>query len=70
MHMIFLIWYIILPPEGVYLRAHDIPQLLQIGGGKVTIVPVTALDVFVDSVDVQSNLLKQFILEKNSLTNN
>lgn len=41
-------------PAGVSVSpAHDVAQLLQVGGGEVAVAPVTALDVLIDAVQVQ-----------------
>lgn len=46
-----------------HLRAHYVPQFLQVLQGEVPVVPIAALHVLVDAVDVESKRLEQLRLK-------
>ena len=48
------------------LPAHDVAQLVQVGGAEVAVVAVAALHVLVDAVQVQRVQVQQLLLQHGS----
>lgn len=57
----------LLASSGLSLPAHDVAEFLQVARGEIIVVAITALDVFVYSVQVEGDRVQQLNLEHEKL---
>lgn len=50
--------------ELMLIPAHDVAQFLQVGRGEVPVVPVTALDILIYTVQIQGVQVQKFLLKQ------
>lgn len=47
----------------LYLRAYNVSQFIKILIGKIPVIPITSLYIFLDTMQIQAERLQQFTLK-------